>query len=92
MILAVTGGFRTLNGMASAIESKTCDMVGMARPVSAEPHLPADLLLGKTLSSKETKLPPVYIIQNFAANTQIVQMGKGEPVTDFAVQEVCLVD
>ncbi|OAV99977.1 hypothetical protein PTTG_01421 [Puccinia triticina 1-1 BBBD Race 1] len=53
-VLAVTGGFRTLDGMASAVSSKdrTCDVIGLARPLVFEPHFVADLLAGKTKKAK----------------------------------------
>ncbi|KAA1088436.1 hypothetical protein PGTUg99_027830 [Puccinia graminis f. sp. tritici] len=53
-VLAVTGGFRTLEGMASAVSSKqrTCDLVGLGRPLVFEPHFVADLLAGKTKQAK----------------------------------------
>ena len=38
--LAVTGGFRTANGMAEAIASGAIDMVGLARPLAVDPDLP----------------------------------------------------
>ncbi|KNE96593.1 hypothetical protein PSTG_10151 [Puccinia striiformis f. sp. tritici PST-78] len=53
-VLAVTGGFRTLEGMSSATSSdkRTCDMVGLARPLIYEPHFVADLLSGKIEQAK----------------------------------------
>lgn len=49
-VLAVTGGFRSLEGMALALssEKRTCDMVGLGRPLVFEPKFAADLLSGKT--------------------------------------------
>lgn len=44
--LIVTGGFRTRAGMAQAISSGSCDMVGLARPLAIAPDLPARLLAG----------------------------------------------
>ena len=45
--LAVTGGFRTAQGMAQAIESGAVDMVGLARILAVEPDAPKKLLAGK---------------------------------------------
>lgn len=45
--LVVTGGFRTAEGMAQAIESGAVDMVGLARILAIEPNVPQRLLAGK---------------------------------------------
>jgi len=44
--LVVTGGFRSAQGMAQAINSGAVDMVGMARIMAIEPDLPLRLLSG----------------------------------------------
>lgn len=45
--LVVTGGFRSLAGMAEAITSGAVDFVGLARGVAIEPDLPRRLIAGK---------------------------------------------
>jgi 2,4-dienoyl-CoA reductase-like NADH-dependent reductase (Old Yellow Enzyme family) len=45
--LAVTGGFRSVNGMADAVGSGAIDMVGIARLLAIEPDAPRRLLAGK---------------------------------------------
>ena len=45
--LVVTGGFRTAQGMAEAIQSGAVDMVGLARILAIEPDVPLRLLAGK---------------------------------------------
>ena len=38
MPLMVTGGFRTREGMEKALESGICQVVGIGRPMCADPH------------------------------------------------------
>ncbi|MDF2447096.1 MAG: NADH:flavin oxidoreductase/NADH Oxidase [Moraxellaceae bacterium] len=45
--LMVTGGFRSLAGMAEAIQSGDVDFVGLARGLAIEPDLSSRLLAGK---------------------------------------------
>ncbi len=45
--LMLTGGFRSLEGMAGAIESGAIDLVGMARSLALEPDVPNKLLRGE---------------------------------------------
>ncbi len=49
--LMVTGGFRTVTGMAEAIRSGATDLVGMARPLAVFPDLPNDMLQGRRTSA-----------------------------------------
>lgn len=44
--LVVTGGFRSAQGMAQAIDSGAVDMVGIARIMAIEPDVPSRLLAG----------------------------------------------
>jgi 2,4-dienoyl-CoA reductase-like NADH-dependent reductase (Old Yellow Enzyme family) len=44
MPLMVTGGFRTLAAMESALEEGALDLVGLARPLALDPDLPFRLL------------------------------------------------
>ena len=45
--LLLTGGFRTLEVMAKAIENKEVDFVGIARPFAVNPFLAKELIEGK---------------------------------------------
>lgn len=45
--LVVTGGFRSLQGMADAITSGAVDFVGIARALAIEPDVPQRLLAGQ---------------------------------------------
>ena len=44
--LMVTGGFRTVAGMNSALESGACDFIGIARPLAVETDLTNRLIAG----------------------------------------------
>ncbi|MDM1277240.1 NADH:flavin oxidoreductase/NADH oxidase family protein [Acinetobacter indicus] len=45
--LMVTGGFRTVQGMNTALASGACDFIGIARPFAVEPDLGHRLLAGQ---------------------------------------------
>ena len=50
--LALTGGFRTAEGMASAVSSGAVDLVGLARALALEPELPRRVLSGEAFVSR----------------------------------------
>lgn len=92
-VLAVTGGFRTLRGMAEALSSadKICDVVGLGRPLVSEPHFIADIIEGKTEKAKENKVPDQLQIP--AAYVILKEIGDGQPPADLSddatVQRIC---
>jgi hypothetical protein len=47
MPLMITGGFRTRDGMESALAEGDCDVIGLGRPLCTEPDLPRRLLSGE---------------------------------------------
>ena len=47
MPLMVTGGFRTKQGMENALASEICQIVGVGRPLCADPHCIKKLFTGK---------------------------------------------
>ncbi|VDL71214.1 unnamed protein product [Nippostrongylus brasiliensis] len=76
-VVYLTGGFRTAPAMVRAIADKATDGIGLGRPITAEPDLPAKILRGECLSAPDTKLDP----DNFqlalqACLLQMAQMGK----------------
>lgn len=54
MPLMVTGGFRTVAGMNSALK-EGIDLIGIGRPLCLEPDLPKRLLSGKSDKAKDYK-------------------------------------
>ncbi len=47
MPLMLTGGFRTREGMQTALAEGDCDVIGLGRPLCTEPDLPRRLLSGE---------------------------------------------
>lgn len=45
--MMVTGGFRSVEGMNSALEAKACDMIGVGRPFCVDPDVASKLLSGE---------------------------------------------
>lgn len=54
--LAVTGGFRSRSACEKAIKDKSCDIIGLARPLTAEPAYSNDILNGKIEAARENKV------------------------------------
>ncbi|GAA5862782.1 hypothetical protein JCM8547_006544 [Rhodosporidiobolus lusitaniae] len=79
--LAVTGGFRSKKAMEEALHG-SIDIVGLGRPLTAEPHLIKDMLEGKTEAAKENKVP--NNMQTATAIAQIGAIAKGLPIPDLS--------
>ena len=64
MPVMVTGGFRSIAGMVEAQEGGDLDVVGLARPLIAEPEAPRRLLAGEIdkLLSPEASLSVFHIL------------------------------
>lgn len=59
-------------GAAKAIREKSCDIIGLARPLTAEPDLPALFFTGKSIGAKENKV--TSYLTTPSSNIQIVQV------------------
>lgn len=80
--LLLTGGFRTKAGMLDALEGGAVDVIGMARPIAAEPDLPARLLSGEADAARPVRLATGIktldaLIQGAWYQAQIDRMGRG---------------
>lgn len=77
----VTGGFKTVGAMVDALQ--TIHGVGMARPLTQEPHLCKDILSGKFNGAiKQCFDDSDFGMTNVVAGTQIRQLGKDQEPMD----------
>lgn len=51
--LMVTGGFRTRQGMETALVENSCDVVGVARPAVLSPYLPRNIILNQDVTDED---------------------------------------
>ncbi len=84
--LAVTGGFRSLEGMAQALSSGAVDFVGVARSLALEPDMPKRLLAGQQprhqVKMLKTGIPPIDkmgLMEVTWYTGQLKRIGRGEP-------------
>ena len=83
--LVVTGGFRSLEGMAAAISSGAVDLVGLARAVAIEPDVVNRLLAGQAPREQvrpiKTGIPPIDrmgLMEVSWYTGQLKRIGRGE--------------
>ncbi len=84
--LMLTGGFRTAETMAKAIENKELDFVGLGRPFCVFPNVAKDLISGAMtdctvpdLITGVDKIDMTGMLQTPWHQFQLVRMGKGLP-------------
>jgi 2,4-dienoyl-CoA reductase-like NADH-dependent reductase (Old Yellow Enzyme family) len=80
--LMLTGGFRTSAGMQEALTSGAIDVIGLARPLAAEPDLCARILRGETERARAVKIATGIksldaLIQGAWYQVQIDRMARG---------------
>jgi 2,4-dienoyl-CoA reductase-like NADH-dependent reductase (Old Yellow Enzyme family) len=84
--LAVTGGFRTAEGMRDAVSSGAVDMVGLARAMALDPELPNRVLGGedfqsavRALSTGIKTLDRIAMLDVTYYENQLALMAAGKP-------------
>ena len=77
MPVMVTGGFRTASGMVEALEREELDLVGIGRPLIADPSIPRRLISGEVekAPTPEATLEVFHLLPWFYM--QIERMGDG---------------
>ncbi|KAL2066334.1 hypothetical protein VTL71DRAFT_2405 [Oculimacula yallundae] len=56
MVLMVTGGLRTRQGMEAALKSGGCDLIGLARPAAVLPKLPKEIILNESIPDEDASV------------------------------------
>ncbi|BGP12917.1 hypothetical protein JCM10213_004336 [Rhodosporidiobolus nylandii] len=84
-LICVTGGFRSKAAMEQALQDGATDLVGLGRPLTAEPYLIREMLEGKKEAAKPNLAPNQ--IQTGTSIIQIAAIAKGEPIPDLSTQE-----
>jgi 2,4-dienoyl-CoA reductase-like NADH-dependent reductase (Old Yellow Enzyme family) len=84
--LVVTGGFRSAQGMAQAIDSGAVDMVGIARIMAVEPDVPNRLLAGKNpeqvvrpIKTGISAIDKMGLLEISWYTGQLKRIGRGQP-------------
>ncbi|SDJ51228.1 NADH:flavin oxidoreductase/NADH oxidase family protein [Salimicrobium halophilum] len=83
--IAVTGGFRTKEGMEQALAAGGTDMIGLARPLAVDPSIPDKLLKGELetldLPAVKTGIPAIDkggMMEIMWFSQQLDRIGKGQ--------------
>ncbi|KAF4637597.1 hypothetical protein G7Y89_g470 [Cudoniella acicularis] len=82
--LQLSGGFRSRAGMADAIASGACDLIGLGRTAVLEPDIPKRLLLNTELGDDEALARPHIMRGQWFSNMIPVKVvGSGLPIQFF---------
>lgn len=82
--IQLSGGFRSRTGMADAILSGACDLIGLGRTAVLEPDIPKRLLLNADLGDDEALARPHIVRGQWFSNMiPIKVVGSGLPIQFF---------
>jgi len=82
--LQLSGGFRSRNGMADAISSGACDLIGLGRTAILQPNIPKDLLLNEAVPDEKALAKPHIVKGQWLSNMiPIKVVGSGLPIQFF---------
>lgn len=80
----LSGGFRSRTGMADAVASGVCDLVGLGRAAVLEPSIPRDIILNTDLSDENAiALPHIVRGQWLARWIPVKVVGGGLAIQFF---------
>jgi hypothetical protein len=81
-VLCTTGGFRSAKAMVDAVNGGATAMIGLARPLCAEPYFCRDILSGKITEARENKGDGG--ISTGLAIMQLAAIGAGKDIPDLS--------
>ncbi|KAK9894772.1 FMN-linked oxidoreductase [Cystobasidium minutum MCA 4210] len=84
--LAVTGGFRSVDAMAEAIKGGSCDIIGLARPLTLETDISKRLASGEAKAAKPNLTNEAT--QTASSYYALGEIGAGKPAPDFSNEKV----
>ncbi|ROV99050.1 hypothetical protein VMCG_06582 [Cytospora schulzeri] len=90
--LIVTGGFRSRQGMESALVEGGCDMVGIGRPAALNPTLPKNIVFNKEVKDEDAKLYAKKVEMPWLARQAPPAIGAGAESSWYSTQIAKLAD
>ncbi|KUI56241.1 NADH oxidase [Cytospora mali] len=90
--LIVTGGFRSRQGMESAVVEGGCDMVGIGRPAVLNPSLPKNIVFNKEVKDEDAKLYAKRIEVPWIAKMAPPAIGAGAESSWYSAQMANMAD